>query len=72
MAATMTVTGTAGPGKTVSAQVFENVLSWTQDCVSNVLSMLLEDAGRVVQIDITAATTYTVTKSGSTYTVTIS
>jgi hypothetical protein len=70
MSATVTVTGVAGPAKTVSAQVFSGVGSFTIDCVNNVISLNI--SGAITDIAITAATTITATKSGSTYTLVIS
>lgn len=73
MSATMTVTGKAGPGDTVTAQVFTDVRAWRQDCINNVLSIEKSD-GRIIDITIDAASTYTVTKTAdtATYVVTIS
>ncbi len=71
MAVTVTVTGTAGPGNTLTAAVFTNVSSFTIDSTDNMLTMNNAD-GRVVDVSIAAATTITATKSGSTYTLTIS
>lgn len=71
MAATVTVTGTVGAGGTLTAAVFQNVLAFRFDCVNNVLD--LEFSGQVHEfISISAATTITATKSGSTYTLTVS
>lgn len=72
MPATVTVTGKAGPDVTVTAGVFPNVVGVKFDCVVNVLELTQSDPNRVLQIAITAATTITATKSGSTYTFTIS
>lgn len=71
MSATVTVTGTAGAGVTVTAAVFTGVTSFSIDCVNNLLSFQGSD-GLVKIISITAATTITATKSGSTYALTIS
>lgn len=70
MAATVTVTGVAGPAKTVSALVFNLVDSFSIDCVNNVINIVI--SGAVTAIAITSATTITATKSGSTYTLVIS
>lgn len=70
MAATATITGVAGPALTVTATVFTNVTEVKFDCVNNVVSLTVE--GDVKEIAITAATTITATKSGSTYTFTVS
>ena len=71
MPATVTVTGTAGPGLTVSAQVFSNITSFTIDTNNNIITMV---QGSVVipPISINAATTVTATKSGTTWTLSIS
>ena len=70
MAATCTVTGTAGPGNTVAAVVVQNVTSVVFDCVNNMLTLYVSD-GTIRSISIAAAATITATKSGSTYTFTI-
>lgn len=72
MAGTVTVTGTAGPGLDVTAQVFNNVSSLTFDMLTNVITIVQSDPNRTLQISIEEASTVTVTKSGSTYTVAIS
>lgn len=70
MSANVTVTGKVGPALTVTAGVFTGVTILSLDANSEILSMTLSD-GRVLQIDVAAATTWTVTVSGNTYTVTI-
>lgn len=70
MAGTVTVTGTAGPGLTVAAQVFTGVLYHVIDSVNNMIKIATAD--RVVDISVAAATTVTATKSGSTWTLVIS
>lgn len=71
MASQVTVTGKAGPGNTVTAAVYTNIKGFAVDTDVNILSITEED-GFVQKIAITAATTFTVTKSGSNYTVAIS
>lgn len=71
MAATVTVTGTMGPGLTVTSQVFTEVTSFTIDAVNNLIKINAGD-GRVVDISVAAAATVTATKSGSAWTLTIS
>lgn len=71
MAATVTATGVVGAGVTLTAGVFTGVTQVTFDCVNNVLSLTGEN-NTVVNVSITAATTITATKSGSTYTFTVS
>lgn len=70
MAATVTVTGTIGAGVAVTAGVIQNVLNFSIDCVNNILTVVIA-AGPIIY-SIAAATTITATKSGSTYTLTIS
>jgi hypothetical protein len=71
MAATVTVTGQAGAGLTVTAAVFTNVTSFTIDTDKNILSMT-QGSVVIAPIAIPAATSITATKSGSVYTLTIS
>lgn len=71
MAATVTVTGTAGPGNAVTARVFSDVVSFTVNTATNMLD-LVNAAGYVTQISVNAATTVTSTKSGFTWTLVIS
>jgi len=71
MAATVTVTGTAGAGLTVTAGVFTNVTSFTIDTDKNMLSMI-QGSVNVAPISIAAAATVTATKSGTTWTLNIS
>lgn len=70
MSATATVTGTAGPGIAVTAVVYTGVTNVAFDCEKDILSLTI--SGRVIDISISAATTITATKSGSTYTFTVS
>ncbi len=70
MSATVTATGVVGPEKTLTAGVFTNVSNVEFDCVRNLLNLTIDDL--VTAIAITAATTITATKSGSTYTFVIS
>jgi len=71
MAATVTVTGVVGPAITLTAGVFTGVQLVHFDCVANILTLFLLE-GQPITVAITAATTITATKSGSTYTFTIS
>jgi hypothetical protein len=71
MATTVTVTGVIGPGTALTAKVFTNVLVFTVDSVNNVLTMKF-DSGVIVDVSVAAAGTVTGTKSGSTWTLTIS
>lgn len=70
MSATATVTGKVGPNQTVTAAVFTGVSAVRFDCVNDVIQ--LDQDGKITEIAITSATTITATKSGSTYTFTIS
>lgn len=70
MAGTLTVTGVIGPGNSLTAAVYTGITFYHIDTVNNEISF---DQGiRTVHVSITAATTITATKSGSTYTLTIS
>ena len=71
MAATVTVTGVAGPAVTVTAVVFTGVTIFSVDTVNNVIT-LTQGSVVVPPISINAATTVTATKSGTTWTLTIS
>ena len=70
MSATVTVTGTVGPGRTLTAGVFTGVTSFTIDTVQNMI--YFESSQGRKEVSINAATTITATKSGSTYTLVIS
>lgn len=71
MAATVTLTGTAGPALTVAATVFTNITSFTIDTNLNMIT-LVQGSIILSPISINAATTVTATKSGNTWTLTIS
>lgn len=71
MALTATITGTTGPGTTVTAAVYQNVVKLHVDTTNNVVQLEYSD-GRSQFISVNAATTVTATKSGFTWTVTIS
>ena len=70
MALTATLTGTAGPGTTVTAQVFTSVTDFTIHSATNMVEFVQDGATRFVSVN--AATTVTATKSGFTWTLTIS
>lgn len=73
MAATLTLTGTAGPGTTVTAVVYTGVHSFTVNTANNVIQMnFVESGGSPVFVSVNAAATVTATKSGFTWTVTVS
>lgn len=66
-----TVTAKAGPGLTVTAQVFTGVTLFTLNTDSEVLELVSN--GRTLQLDVGAATTYTLTVvAPNNYTLTIS
>lgn len=66
----VTVTGKIGPGVTVTTVVFSNVTSFAINTDNEILSIIQTD--KRTDIDITAATTITITVSGNNYTVSIS
>lgn len=70
MASTVTVTGVVGPAQALTAGVFTNVEWFHVDTASAVLS--LKSNGRILDVSIVAQNTFTVTKSGNTFTVTVS
>jgi hypothetical protein len=70
MPATVTVTGKAGPGNTVTAEVFENVTNFSFATENNILTIV--QGAKTLAFDINDATTITATKSGTTYTLVVS
>jgi hypothetical protein len=71
MSATVTLTGTAGVARTLTAAVFTEVNQILLDANGNMIT-LYKGGSTVGPISIAAATTVTATKSGSTWTLTIS
>lgn len=72
MASQLTVTGTAGPNKAITAKVFTDIFSWGVD-ENAILTMVRSSDGVTIQISITAATVFTVTVvAAGNYTVVIS
>jgi hypothetical protein len=71
MPGTVTLTGTAGAGNTVTAAVFQGVSSVNIDFDKNLVQM---NQGSIVipPIAVVAATTVTATKSGNNWTLVIS
>lgn len=65
-----TVTGKAGPGQTVTAGVFTGLRSLRFN-TDNMLE-LTDNNGKVTNLSISAATTFTVTVTSGSYAVTIS
>jgi len=73
MALTATLTGTIGPGSTLTAAVFTGVNRFEIDAVNNVVAMFYAESGKSPTfVSVAAAGTVTATKSGSTWTITIS
>lgn len=73
MSATVTVTGVIGPAVAMTAAAFTSVSSFQVDCSGKeTLTLTFADGRAPMIVSIAAATTMTVTISGSTYTVTIS
>ena len=71
MPATCTITGTAGPAKSLTAQVFTGVDSIFLDANGNLIT-LYQSGATVGPLSVAAATTVTATKSGNTWTLVIS
>jgi hypothetical protein len=71
MPGTVTITGTAGAGLAVTAVPFTNVSQVTIDFDKNMVHMV-KDSVNVPGIAVAAAATVTATKSGNTWTLTIS
>ena len=71
--ATVTATGTIGPGNVLTAPVFQNIAIFTFDCVKSILT-LTDVNDKVTEVSIAAATTVTVVLSAAAgnYTVTVS
>lgn len=75
MPGTATVTGKIGGGATLTAAVFQQVTRFQVITLTEILEIDYTDAAlgpRTVQIDVSAATTWTLTVSGNTYTLTVS
>jgi hypothetical protein len=74
MSATVTVTGTVGPGNTLTTGVFSGVSEFTINCETNMIYFTQPNAqgNTRKEVSINAATTVTATKSGTTWTLTIS
>lgn len=72
MPATVTITGTNGPGATVAAAVFSGVSSFLIDADKNLITLFGPNGVTTGPIAVAAASTVTATKSGNTWTLTIS
>ena len=70
MAATLTLTGTVGPGNTLTAGVFSGVSEFTINADTNMVYFVQN--GEHFEVSVNAATTVTATKSGTTWALTIS
>lgn len=68
---TATVTGKVGPASTITAGVFTNVSTINLDCDGEILTLFFNDGKAPIPIDVGAATTWTLTVSGNTYTLTV-
>ena len=74
MSATLTITGVVGPAQAVTAGVFTGVTEFTVNTETNMIYFTQPNAqgNTRKEISINAATTVTATKSGFTWTLTIS
>lgn len=72
MAATLTLTGKIGVATTLTAKAFSNVVWFHVDTPKSLISFNQTGSQQVVDVDITSAATVTATKSGTTWTLTIS
>ena len=70
MSLTATLTGATGPGWALAAAVYSGISDFTIHSNTNVLEFTKE--GVVSFVSVPAATTVTATKSGNTWTVTVS
>jgi len=69
---TVTVTGKVGPGLTLTAGVFTNVSDLHFNFANELVQITQTEPNKITDVDVTAATTITMTVSGATYTVSIS
>ena len=67
-----TITGTRGPGVAVTAQVFTKVIRFELDCEQEILTLFFSEGRPPIMINVSTATTWTLTVSGNTYTLTVS
>lgn len=74
MPGTATVTGKIGGGVTLTSGVFRNLSFFSLDTANELLFIKYDngDGAKEIFIDVAAATTWTLTVSGSTYTLTVS
>jgi hypothetical protein len=73
MPGTATVTGKVGGGVTLTSGVFQNVSFFSLDTTNEVLTIKYNngDGAKEIAIDVSAQTTWTLTVSGNTYTLTV-
>jgi hypothetical protein len=72
MPGTVTLTGTAGAGLAVTAVPFTDVREVQIEFNKNLVTLLKNNGETVSPISVAAATTVTATKTGNTWTLTIS
>lgn len=72
MSSQATVSGKIGPGNTITSKVYTDVIAFSVDIINGILQLTL--VGGIIKeaIDISAATSFTVTISSGVYTITIS
>jgi hypothetical protein len=73
MPGTATVTGVIGPGRAITAQVYNNVSFFSLVTKDEILHIEYDNGmgKQIAQIDVGAQTTWTLTVTGSTYTLTV-
>lgn len=73
MPGTATITGKTGGGVTLTAAVFRNVSFFSLDTANEMLAITYDngDGQKIINIDVSAQTTWTLTVSGNTYTLTV-
>ena len=73
MPSTATVTCKIGPGNTLTTKLFSNVTSYHLDAPNEVLTLAYNDSmgQHIVDLDVSAGTTWTLTVSGNNYTLTV-
>lgn len=69
---TVTLTGTAGPGKALTETVFNNVSSILIDAEKNLVTLFLSNGDTISPISVDEVDTIAGTKSGNTWTLTLS
>lgn len=69
---TVTLTGKAGPGKSLTGTVFDNVQSILIDAEKNLVTLFLSNGDTISPISVDEVDTVAGTKSGNTWTLTLS